>query len=205
MKNKISLFLVISAFLIFMGCSKNVPVNSGIVRTSEPLHIMKFPQDKLISVNFTNTSTTDSNLTQVVIQHLRADGFKVVNKSAANVQIGGNLNYFRKADFSRRSWDNPRFSFGMGFGRYYRYTGVGVGWGMPFGYDPWDDDDYYRDYFYDSQISLYISVKNKGAWKDYVTNLNYQSIKNPGSKDSVMDALNFKIYEYIRQMIKQGR
>ena len=39
----------------------------------------------------------------------------------------------------------------MGFGRYYRYT--------PFGYDPWDDDDYYRDYFYDSQISLYISVK----------------------------------------------
>ena len=154
MKNKISLFLVISAFLIFTGCSKNVPVNSGIVRTSEPLHIMEFPQDKLISVNFTNTSTTDSNLTQVVIQHLRADG---------------------------------------------------VGWGMPFGYDPWYDDDYYRDYFYDSQISLYISVKNKGAWKDYVTNLNYQSIKNPGSKDSVMDALNFKIYEYIRQLIKQGR
>lgn len=126
MKNKISLFLVISAFLIFTGCSKNVPVNSGIVRTSEPLHIMEFPQDKLISVNFTNTSTTDSNLTQAVIQHLRADGFKVVNKGAANVQIGGNLNYFRKADFSRRSWDNPRFSFGMGFGRYYRYTGVGA-------------------------------------------------------------------------------
>ena len=125
--------MVISAFLIFTGCSKNVPVNSGIVRTSEPLHIMEFPQDKLISVNFTNTSTTDSNLTQAVIQHLRADGFKVVNKGAANVQIGGNLNYFRKADFSRRSWDNPRFSFGMGFGRYYRYTGVGVGWGMPEG------------------------------------------------------------------------
>ena len=93
----------------------------------------------------------------------------------------------------------------MGLGRYHRYTGWGLGWGLPFGYDPWDDDDYYRDYFYDSQISLYISVKNKGAWKDYVTNLNYQSIKNPGSKDSVMDALNFKIYEYIRQMIKQGR
>ena len=201
MKAKI-LFLSLLATFFFCGCTRTAPVNSGIVRTSDPLHITELPPSKLVSVNFTNTSTTDSNLTQVVIGYLRTDGFKVVNKSAANIQIGGNLNYFRKADFSRRSWGNPRFSFGMGLGRYHRYTGWGLGWGLPFGYDPWDDDDYYRDYFYDSQISLYVSVENKGAWKDYVTNINYQSIKNPGSKDAVMDALNFKVYEYIRELIR---
>ncbi|MDA3063027.1 MULTISPECIES: hypothetical protein [unclassified Campylobacter] len=203
MKIKILSVFTICIFAFFTGCAK-APVNSGIVRTSEPIFITKMPEKKFISVSFTNTSTSDLNLTSAVSEYLVKDGFVVVkNEKDATIKVGGNINYFRLLSVGGDYYARPRFSFGFGFGggRGHRHSHWGVGMGFPMFYDPWYDDVPER--LYDAQVGLLISVKNGKAWQDYTTNLTYQNSSLNLSKSRAIDAFNYKIYEHIKQILSR--
>ena len=88
-------------------------------------------------------------------------------------------------------------------GRFSRHFGLGMGMGFPFGWDL--DDDYYgvTSYIYDGQLSLLIRVKNGKEFKDYATNLNYQSEPDAGSVARVTDSFNYKVYQQIKQILSR--
>ena len=206
---KFKIFSVFTAFsiLFFTGCATTkTPVNSGIVRTSEPIFITKMPAKKAVSVNFTNTSTSDMNLTAAIKQNLVNDGFVVVqNEKDATIKVGGNINYFRLITTGAGYYDRPRFHFGFGIGggrgHRHHHSGWGLSMGFPVFYDPWYDD-YYRQSLYDAQVGLIVSVKEGKIWQDYTTNLSYQNSRNI-SKARAIDSFNYKIYEHIKQILSR--
>lgn len=202
MKNKFKiLFLAIFAVVFFAGCaSSGVARNSGIIKSSDPIFITNLPDKKLVNVAFTNTSNYDSNLTAEIENYLTKDGYSVVSKDKANVLIEGNLNYFRRIAYKDNRF-RPTFGFGFGFGRFSRHAGFGIG--FPFGWG-WDDDYYgVTSYIYDGQLSLLIRVKNGKEFKDYATNLNYQSEPDAGSIARVTDSFNYKVYQQISQFLSR--
>lgn len=208
--------LVLSVFIsvFFLGCAsynRTIPTNSGIVSLSEPVFIDNFPKVKLISVNFTNTSNYDIDLTNYVITRLQADGFNVVAKKDANIFIEGNINYIDKKTFSNNDgYARPRvrasvgFGFGSGFGRRSRHSshfGFGLGFPLfaPIFYD--DDDYYYNEYAYIGQVSLFIQIRDDK--QNYVTNLDYKSVSNPGNFERVSESFKYKIYQQIKQILSR--
>ena len=202
MKNKFKiLFLAIFAVVFFAGCaSSGVARNSGIIKSSDPIFITNLPDKKLVNVAFTNTSNYDSNLTAEIENYLTKDGYSVVSKDKANVLIEGNLNYFRRIAYKDNRF-RPTFGFGFGFGRFSRHAGFGIG--FPFGWG-WDDDYYgVTSYIYDGQLSLLIRVKNGKEFKDYATNLNYQSEPDAGGIARVTDSFNYKVYQQISQFLSR--
>ena len=202
MKNKFKiLFLAIFAVVFFAGCaSSGVSRNSGIIKSSDPIFITNLPEQKLVNVAFTNTSNFDSNLTTAIEEYLVQDGYSVVSKDKANVLIEGNLNYFRRIAYKDNRF-RPTFGFGFGFGRFSRHAGFGIG--FPFGWG-WDDDYYgVTSYIYDGQLSLLIRIKNGKEFKDYATNLNYQSEPDAGSIARVTDSFNYKVYQQISQFLSR--
>ena len=201
MKNKFKiLFLAIFAVVFFAGCaSSGVARNSGIIKSSDPIFITNLPEQKLVNVAFTNTSNFDSNLTTAIEEYLVQDGYSVVSKDKANVLIEGKLNYFRRIAYKDNRF-RPTFGFGFGFGRISRHVGFGMG--FPFGWG-WDDDYGVTSYIYDGQLSLLIRVKNGKEFKDYVTNLNYQSEPDAGGIARVTDSFNYKVYQQISQFLSR--
>ena len=204
MKNKFAvLFLAFFTALFIGGCaSSGVARNSGIIKSSDPIFITNLPEQKLVNVAFTNTSNFDSNLTTEIENYLTQDGYSVVSKDKANILIEGNLNYFRRIAYKDNRF-RPTFGFGFGMGRFSRHFGLGMGMGFPFGWDL--DDDYYgvTSYIYDGQLSLLIRVKNGKEFKDYATNLNYQSEPDAGSVARVTDSFNYKVYQQIKQILSR--
>ena len=196
------LFLAALTAFFLAGCaSSGVSRNSGIIKSSDPIFITNLPDKKLVNVAFSNTSNYDSNLTAAVEKYLIQDGYSVVSKDKANVLIEGNLNYFRKISY-RDDRFRPTFGFGFGLGRFSRHAGFGIGMGFPLGFP---DDDYYgvTSYIYDGQLSLLIRVKNGKEFKDYATNLNYQSEPDAGSLARVTDSFNYKVYQQISQFLSR--
>lgn len=204
MKNKFGLLLLAFLAVFFIsGCaSSSASRNSGIIKSSDPIFITNLPTEKRVNVAFTNTSNYDSNLTAALNQYLQEDGYSVVSKDKANILIEGNLNYFRRIAY-RDDRFRPTFGFGFGMSRFSRHFGLGMGMGFPFGWG-WDDDYYgVTSYIYDGQLSLLVRVKNGKEFKDYATNLNYQSEPDAGSLTRVTDSFNYKIYQQIKQILSR--
>lgn len=196
------LFLAVLMTFFLTGCaSSGVARNSGIIKSSDPIFITNLPDKKLVNVAFTNTSNFDSNLTTAIEEYLTQDGYSVVSKDKANILIEGNLNYFRRIAY-RDDRFRPTFGFGFGMGRFSRHFGLGMGMGFPLGFP---DDDYYgvTSYIYDGQLSLLIRVKNGKEFKDYATNLNYQSEPDAGGIARVTDSFNYKVYQQISQFLSR--
>lgn len=198
MKNLIFLIFV---SLIFIGCAGKNSQSVGIIKTSAPIFISEFPVEKTAFVNFTNTSEMDANLTEAVEFDLQKNGYEIVSENLANFVIKGNINYFRRVIVKD---ENPFFGsigFGFGFGGF-RHAGIGIGTRFPFGYLNDDDYDYRTNsYIYDGQVSLLIRVKSGKTYKDYATNLNYQTGRNLNGPTSIKQKFNEKISQTILQIL----
>lgn len=206
---KLALLLFIS--FLFVGCATTrtpVPTNSGSVSISDPIFIDEFPQPKLISVNFTNTSNyEDIDLTNYIVTRLRADGFNVVAKKDANIFVEGNINYIDKKVFGGSdTYARPRVrgSVGFGFGsghRGHHYSHFGFGLGFPIFAPSYYDDVYYTEYAYIGQVSLLVRIKD--TKESHTTNLNYKSVANPGAFERVSESFKHKIYQQIKQILSR--
>lgn len=184
MKKYIILFFSI---ILFFGCAGKTYTDRSVVKSSKPIFIKNAPNNNSAYVNFTNTSSVDSNLTQAVSLNLAKNGYEIVSdKSEASTKIRGNLNFFRRNYIKDI---DPFVVSGINF----RY----------FGYDRLDAlDDYYssvtNSYVYDAEISLQINIDGE----IYETNLYFQSDKNINSTSTMMEILNTKISNQILNYLK---
>lgn len=192
MKNLI--FTIFLAF-VFCGCASKTSLDEGIIKSSNPIFLQTPIIAKNVYVKFGNTSNLDSNLTQAVKMDLAKNGFSIIdNENFADLIIKGNLNYFRRNE--KHSDDGVRFGFGFGFGSHHD-SSWGVGSSVGIGDDDFDD----TSYIYDAQVSLLLRVKENKKFKDYSTNLEYQSNKNLNSKTEMNDILNYKVCKQIRNYL----
>ena len=82
MKKYIILFFSI---ILFLGCAGKTYTDRSVVKSSKPIFIKNAPNNNLAYVNFTNTSSVDSNLTQAVSLNLAKNGYEIVSdKSEAS-------------------------------------------------------------------------------------------------------------------------
>lgn len=176
--------------LLFVGCSSK-SANEGILSQSEPVFIETKATNKRTYINFTNTSSIDSNLTQVLISNLSKNGYEIVSdEKLASIIIKGNLNYFRKNSIQKNS--SPSFGFGIGRG----WSGVGVGVGAR-------SDNLFSGYIYDAQLSLLMKIKNNKEVKNYTTLLDYQSGDDAHSLNNAIDEFNQKISVQILRYLSE--
>ncbi|QKF70169.1 hypothetical protein [Campylobacter hyointestinalis] len=160
---------ILCCILIFfglIGCA-----NQEIyMQATSAIYIDENLVGKKVYVNF---NENEGNLTEVVKFELIKNGYIITKEELSDINIKGRINFFRKNSFSRPTM---LMNMGFGFGRHYRnrnflyYT------------DPFNDDFYNKEYYYDAQISLFITIKNKNT---YSTNLNLESEKSTFQKNAL--------------------
>ncbi|MCI6989601.1 MAG: hypothetical protein MR902_08645 [Campylobacter sp.] len=200
MKRYFWIVLLIFGVVGFSGCAnKNVNLNEGIVRTSEPLFIGTKPKDNKVYVKFSDATGLDwgqvsasEKLSDDLRQKLLLNGYILTDeKQNASVIINGGINYFRRTIIKDR---DPFLEFGMG--RRWYYAGVGY-------YDNFYDMRM-NSYIYDAQISLSIGINDGKNIKNYTTNLNYQSSKNINSLSTMLKIFSNKISNQIIYYLKNA-
>lgn len=170
MRNFILIFTIL---LTLTGCSRNLNLNQGIVKSSEPVFIQTKPKNKKTYVKFTNTSNVDSNLTASLKNYLAKSGYEIVaDENLATIVVKGNLDYFRRREI-------------------YTYEPYYPFWGRRWYYY----DDFYKDteYIYDAGVLLLLRVENE----EEKTNLTFQHGGSLYSFSSITEILNYQIYKRV--------
>ncbi|ANE35450.1 hypothetical protein CIG11343_0367 [Campylobacter iguaniorum] len=180
------LFLVIM-LILFSGCASSA--QNVYISTSSPIFITQKLPGKNVFVNF---NENEGNLTQIVKFELSKHGYQISSQELANIIIKGRTNYFRKSSSTK-----PRMDMGFGFGRSFRGRSAGFGYR-----DPFDNDFYNKEYYYDAQIALLIQIKDA---QNYTTNLNLQSEKSQIDFSEEKTLLNFNeaIAKKIVEILKE--
>ncbi|AGZ81254.1 hypothetical protein [Campylobacter fetus] len=172
---KIPFFIIVLFSII--GCANSV--QNVYISTSSPIFITDKLSEKKVNVQ---TRNSEGNLTDIIKFELVKNGYEISDLNSSNIHIKANINYFRKNNSVK---PNSNFFIGsnFGMGRHFMSRGVGFSYLHSF------DDDYFdTEYFYDSQVSLFINIKNGSS---YQTNLNIQSEKSPINFDKDRTILNF--------------
>lgn len=182
---------ILCCILIFfglIGCANQA--QEIYMSTTSAIYIDENLVGKKVYVNF---NENEGNLTEVVKFELIKNGYIITQEELSDINIKGCINFFRKNSFSRPTM---LMDMGFGFGRHYRSRSFG----LLYSTDPFNDDFYNKEYYYDAQISLFITIKNKNT---YSTNLNLESEKSQidFSKECTMFNFNDKIAKKVVEIL----
>ncbi|RAZ60818.1 hypothetical protein [Campylobacter hyointestinalis] len=177
---------ILCCILIFfglIGCANQA--QEIYMQATSAIYIDENLMGKKVYVNF---NENEGNLTEVVKFELIKNGYIITQEELSDINVKGRINFFRKNSLSK-----PTILMDTCFSRHYRNRNL-------YYTDPFNDDFYNKEYYYDAQISLFITIKNKNT---YSTNLNLESEKSQidFSKERTMSNFNDKIAKKVVEIL----